>query len=723
ASARPETELFATFTSPSGEAQEVRGFWDGGDVWRIRFLPGEAGVWRYETRSTPAVQGLGGVKGELECRAGKGATRFEKHGSIRVAASGHHFEHADGTPFFWLVDTAWNGALKSKDRDWDRYLSVRARQGFTGVQFVVTQWRTAYTSADGQVAYTGHERIQIQPEFFRRIDERVAAVNARGLLAVPVLLWTLGQKQHNPGQLPEDQAILLARYIVARYAAHHVAFFLPGDGNYFGANAERWKRIGRGVFDRPGLPPVFLHPQGMQWPYDAFLEEPWLSAHGYQSGHGDDDRTLEWLHSGPPAEKWKLEPHRPVINLEPPYEDHIAYQSRQRHTDATVRRALYWSCLNAPTAGTSYGAHGVWSWETQPAEPQEHGGTGIAKPWFQAVELPGGQQVKHLSDLFQSIRWWELRPDRALVASDAPGAPQPELTHIAYTRDRAGQCILYIEGKPAATAKVGGNCSNWAVDYRLAIANELSQDRPWRGDLYRVAIYNRALSSKEILQRHQKGLEAPPSSGIQASYLFNEGKGDFVRDRSGGAVPIDLRIGNPSAVEWIQGGGLRVKAPVLIASIVPATRLCESVRALRAITVEAWVKPADLEQAGPARIVTLSRDTSERNFTLGQKGSAYEVRFRTTESTPNGEPATSTAAVSQAARHVAAARSDKGDVAVIYLPVGDPVKVALDRLAKGLTAEWFDPRSGRKGRARPLAGGTFQPPGAGDWVLVFTAGR
>jgi hypothetical protein len=421
-------------------------------------MPDELGQWRFKTSSKPARVGLDGQRGQFQCEAASGKTRFERHGAISVSANGHHFQHADGTPFLWLVDTAWNGALKSSREDWNRYLDNRATKGFTGVQFVVTQWRTAYTNAEGQVAYTGYERIKIHPEFFRRIDERVEAVNAKGLLAVGVLLWTLGQRQHNPGQLPESEAIRLARYMVARYGANHVAWFLPGDGNYFDERAERWKRIGRAVFDTADHAPVFIHPQGMQWPYGAFLGERWLSALGYQSGHGDDGRTLAWLHSGPPAQKGNRKPIRPVINLEPPYEDHIAYQSRKRHTDYTVRRTLYWSMLNAPTAGTSYGAHGVWSWESQPKEPQEHGGTGVAKPWFEATDLPGSSQLKHLGDLFHSLRWWELRPDHDFAKRVGKTPPQPARggaagLHVAAARSPQGEAIVYLPVGGAVAVK------------------------------------------------------------------------------------------------------------------------------------------------------------------------------------------------------------------------------------------------------------------------------
>lgn len=412
-----DVTLRAIFTGPGGEPPRlVEGFWDGDTRFKIRFMPTSHGTWRFKTESNPRLTGLDGVSGTFRCQRGEPRNPFLKRGPIRVSKNGRFFEHADGTPFFWLVDTAWNGALKSNVKDWERYLDDRRNKRFTGVQFVTTQWRTAYTDSDGQVAYTGFDRIRINPRFYQRLDARVDAVNEKGLLAVPVLLWTLGDRSYSPGQLPESEAIRLARYQVARYGAHHVAWFLPGDGRYFGENAERWKRIGRKVFDGPGHAPVFLHPQGMQWPFDAFLDENWVSAFGYQSGHGDDARTLRWIFDGPPARKWSLKRPRPVINLEPPYEAHVAYQSRKPHSAYNVRRAIYWSLLNAPTAGTSYGAHGVWSWESEPKEPLNHKGTGVAKPWHEAMQLEGSNQLRHLAELFSSLEWWTFEPDPKLVS-------------------------------------------------------------------------------------------------------------------------------------------------------------------------------------------------------------------------------------------------------------------------------------------------------------------
>ena len=57
-----------------------------------------------------------------------------------------------------------------------------------------------------------------------------------------------------------------------------------------------------------------------------------------------------------------------------------------------------------------------------------------------------------------------------------------------------------------------------------------------------------------------------------------------------------------------------------------------------AITIDAWILPDNLKQEGPARILTFSNNTSERNFTLGQEGDRIEVRLRTDRGSKNGTP-------------------------------------------------------------------------------------
>ena len=54
-----------------------------------------------------------------------------------MADDHRHLVHADGTPFFYLGDTAWELFHRLNREEADRYLDDRARKGFTVIQAVV----------------------------------------------------------------------------------------------------------------------------------------------------------------------------------------------------------------------------------------------------------------------------------------------------------------------------------------------------------------------------------------------------------------------------------------------------------------------------------------------------------------------------------------------------------------------------------------------------------
>lgn len=443
-----------TFTSPSGRMRTVEGFWDGGTSWRVRFAPDEVGEWTFITQSAHSSdRGLNGQSGRFECSSAVGSTAFERHGPVQLSKNRRYLEHADGTPFFWLADTAWNGPLRATQEQWEYFLVERVRQKFTAVQWVTTQWigepNGDYT---GATAYSGTERIVPDIAYFHRMDEKARAINRFGLLSVPVLLWAAGWSTRdnnwvNPGySLPEDQAIRLARYMIARWGAYPVVWILPGDADYRSENASRWQRIGQAVFDKDDHAPVSLHPGGMQWNMDEFGGESWLDIVGYQSGHGDDENTLAWLTSGPPATDWQRAPWRPFINLEPPYENHIAYQSGKPHDAHSVRRALYWSLLVSPTAGVTYGGHGVWGWDDGSGPPTGHPKTGTPLPWQQAMTMPGAEQLRHLVSLFGSLDWWRLQPSQDILAAQ-PGTTSSTQFVAAAQTENGDLTVVYTPVK------------------------------------------------------------------------------------------------------------------------------------------------------------------------------------------------------------------------------------------------------------------------------------
>lgn len=150
-------------------------------------------------------------------------------------------------------------------------------------------------------------------------------------------------------------------------------------------------------------------------------------------------------------------------------------------------------------------------------------------------------------------------------------------------------------------------------------------------------------------------------------YTFERPTDGIIRDRSAAGEPLDLRVARNAGLAW-RGNHLIVSAAASISTSQPAKKITTAIKRSGELTVEAWVKAEDTRQAGPARIVTLSADPGQRNFTLGQDGSKFDFRLRTTTTSTNGIPSTATPSESirNALTHVVFCR-DKAGVARVYV--------------------------------------------------------
>ncbi len=136
----------------------------------------------------------------------------------------------------------------------------------------------------------------------------------------------------------------------------------------------------------------------------------------------------------------------------------------------------------------------------------------------------------------------------------------------------------------------------------------------------------------DVAQVAVSGPEAVAPSGSVpepvAAYAFDATSGDSVADSSGSpALPLE-RIGRTS---WIRGGGLRL-AGGAARSTSPASAIVRSIRASGEMTALARVRPSQLDQGGPARIVTISSGINfgQVDVHLGQEGRSLSVRLRAT---------------------------------------------------------------------------------------------
>jgi hypothetical protein len=120
-----EAEVEATFTGPSHQAFTIPGFYDGDNTWRVRFNPGEAGVWTYRVCTYPHNSDLAD-EGEFE------VLLDQVPGFLR-ATPGHAwgFQYESGEPVFLLGDTTYNlFGMAHCGADVASFLKRRADQGF-----------------------------------------------------------------------------------------------------------------------------------------------------------------------------------------------------------------------------------------------------------------------------------------------------------------------------------------------------------------------------------------------------------------------------------------------------------------------------------------------------------------------------------------------------------------------------------------------------------------
>ena len=103
-------------------------------------------------------------------------------------------------------------------------------------------------------------------------------------------------------------------------------------------------------------------------------------------------------------------------------------------------------------------------------------------------------------------------------------------------------------------------------------------------------------------------------------------------------APFDFyRPWRVNHARWTDNGdGLHLEGVSIVQSETVPHRLYQRLVVGNGLSLAVWVKSASLDQYGPARIVSYSRDNKLRNFTLGQEGASLIMRLRTTATDRNG---------------------------------------------------------------------------------------
>jgi hypothetical protein len=340
------------------------------------------------------------------------------HGMLKVSADGRHLVHSDGTPFFYLGDTAWELFHRLNREEADLYLADRAAKGFTVIQAVVlAELDGLHTpNAYGETPLKDDDPRQPNEAYFRHVDYIVDKAKSLGIFIGMLPTW--GDKWNKKwGVGPEiftpENAAIYGEFLGRRYRDKPIIWILGGDRN---PENDQHLAIARAMAaglrrGDGGNHLMTFHPQGGSGSSQWFHNDDWLSFNMFQSGHAaanipNYQTTLK---------NYGLQPVKPVLDGEPRYEDHPIDWKPQNgwFDDWDVRQAAWWSMLSG-ACGHTYGNHNIW----QMWQPGRQPISSARTPWQKAVGHPGSAQVGYLRRLFESLAWQKLVPDQDLLEDD-----------------------------------------------------------------------------------------------------------------------------------------------------------------------------------------------------------------------------------------------------------------------------------------------------------------
>jgi hypothetical protein len=438
-----EVTLTAAFTSPEGETRMVDGFWDGGRIWRVRFCPDTPGQWTFSTMcSDRKNDGLGGQSGKFLCTAPIGESPFQRHGPIRVARDRRHFEHADGTPFFWLADTVWNGARVSSPRDWQRYSAIRASQAFN-----VALWSVAPgDDEDYESALNGFpDRIGINAAFFQRLDAKLETLSRDGILSAILPLADLGAGD-NSGALPAEQAALFYKYLLARWGSEPVAWLIRPRTQSGAKESETMAAVAQAVLTNSVHAPVILFGFEQFAGLAAANQLSWVDAYGAVADYGPSNQSAGA--SAPTKQISNPPPTQCPVIVFAPAENSVDPHSHARLGPDQIRREIYENLLTHAAAGVSYAGQGVADWDKEIIGSNSADIGRDLPAWEKALFMPGAKQMQPLAILMKSIEFWRFRPRPDAVACGSKSVAAQDCAVAASTDARDLMLVYLPHGDP-----------------------------------------------------------------------------------------------------------------------------------------------------------------------------------------------------------------------------------------------------------------------------------
>ncbi len=379
----------------------------------------------------------------------KGKSVDFSHGKLMVSENHRFLVFEDGTPFFYLGDTAWELFHRLSKADAEKYLENRREKGFTVIQAVVLAEIDGLNApnAEGEKPLIDNNPEKPNEKYFEHVDWVVKKAEEKGIFIGMLPTW--GDKWNKKwGAGPEiftpENAKWWGEFLGKRYKNSPNIIWITGGDRPVENDLQRQIVIQTALGLKAGDGGnhlISFHPSGGSGSAQYFHDEPWLDFNMRQNGHSNSYTERYFM----TLEDYNREPAKPVIDSEPIYEDHpINFKPDEfGHSVATdIRRPLYWDLFSG-AFGHTYGHHSVWQMYAPDREPINR----PLMPWYEAINQPGAAQMIYGRLLMESRPFLTRIPDNSIVVTDNVASSVPGKGAYSYvaTRDKQGTyAMIYV---------------------------------------------------------------------------------------------------------------------------------------------------------------------------------------------------------------------------------------------------------------------------------------
>ena len=393
---------------------------------------------------------------------------------LRVSSNHRYLVQADGRPFFYLGDTAWELFHRLNREEADRYLENRARNGFTVIQAVVLAELDGLKTPNpyGDVPFLTDDPSRPKEKYFQHVDYVVNKAASLGLFIGMLPTWGDKVGHHGKHFLNEDNARAYGRFIGRRYQDAPIIWILGGD-RPAEITAGIWTEMAHGLREGDGGRHLMtFHPFGGGHSSAVFHYSDWLDFNMIQSGHTPTSANYQRIQID-----YNLRPPKPCMDGEPAYEYPPDAIPTNRPVGALeVRRRAYWALFSG-AHGHTYGTHPIWQMYAPPRLPLWD----VKTPWYDAMDLPGAKQLAHVKALLFSRPFLARIPDQLALYH----SPRTGLEYVSVTRDGtpgksdASYLMVYFPQQGTITLKTerlaGKTMHGWWFNPRDGSAKSLGE--------------------------------------------------------------------------------------------------------------------------------------------------------------------------------------------------------------------------------------------------------